>query len=40
MPRNIAASKTATGPSNTSKDKIVTVLTPQAELAAANAEIK
>ena len=40
MPRNTAASKTAAGPLNTSKDKIITVLTPQAELAAANAEIE
>jgi hypothetical protein len=40
MPRNTAASKTAAGPSNTSKDKTITVLTPQAELAAANAKIK
>jgi hypothetical protein len=35
MPRNTAA-----GPLNTSKDKTITVLTPQAELAAANAKIK
>ena len=40
MLRNTAASKTAIGPSNTSKNKIITVLTPQAELTAANAEIK
>jgi hypothetical protein len=40
MPRNTAASKTAAGPSNTSEDETVTVSTPQAELAAANAEIK
>jgi hypothetical protein len=40
MPRNTAASKTAAGPLNTSKDKTVTILTPQAELAAANTEIK
>jgi hypothetical protein len=40
MPRNTAASKTAAGPLNTSKDEIVTVSTPQAELAAANAKIK
>jgi hypothetical protein len=40
MPRNIAASKTAIKPSNTSKDEIITVLTPQAELVATNAEIK
>jgi hypothetical protein len=40
MPRNTVASKTAAGPLNTSKDETVTVSTPQAELAAANAEIK
>jgi hypothetical protein len=40
MLRNTAASKTAIGPLNTFKDEIITVLTPQAELAAANAEIK
>ena len=40
MLRNTAASKTAAGPLNASKDEIITVLTPQAELAAANAEIK
>jgi hypothetical protein len=40
MPRNIAASKTAAGPLNTSEDETITVLTPQAELAAANAKIK
>jgi hypothetical protein len=39
MLRNIAASKIATGPLNTSKDKTITILTPSAELAAANAEI-
>jgi hypothetical protein len=40
MPRNTVASKTAAGPSNTSKDKTITVPTPQAELTTANAEIK
>ena len=40
MLRNTVASKTAAGPLNTSKDETVTVLTPQAELAAANAKIK
>ena len=40
MLRNIAASKTAIGLLNSSKDKTITVLTPQAELVAANAEIK
>jgi hypothetical protein len=40
MPRNTAASKTAVRPLNTSKDKIITVLTPQVEFAAANTKIK
>ena len=40
MLRNTAASKSATGPSNSSKDKTITILTPQAELTAANAKIK
>ena len=40
MPRNTVASKSAIGPLNTSKDKIITVLTPKAELIAANTEIK
>jgi hypothetical protein len=40
MPRNTAASRTAAGPSNSSENEIINVLTPQAELAAANAEIK
>jgi len=40
MPRNTAASKAAVGPINTSNGKIVAVLTPQEELAAANAKIK
>jgi hypothetical protein len=40
MLRNIAASKTAVGLLNTSKDKTITVLTPQAELTVANAKIK
>jgi hypothetical protein len=40
MPRNTAASKTAAGPLNTSEDETITISTPQAELAAANAEIK
>jgi hypothetical protein len=40
MLRNTVASKIAAGPLNTSKDEIVTVLTPQAELVVANAEIK
>ena len=40
MPRNIVVSKTAAGPLNSSKDETIAVLTPQAELTAANAEIK
>ena len=40
MLRNIAASRMAIGPLNSSKDKIITVLTPQAEFMAANIEIK
>ena len=40
MLKNTVASKSAAGPLNTSKDKIITVLTPEAELIAANTEIK
>ena len=40
MPRNTAAGKATIGPLNTSNSKISTVLTPQEELTAANAEIK
>ena len=40
MPKNTAASKLAIGPLNSFKDKIITVLTPQAEFMTANAEIK
>ena len=40
MPRNTAASKSAAGPLNTSKDKTVTVLTPKAELIVVNTKIK
>ena len=40
MPRNIVAGKAAIGPLNTSNGKIITVLTPQEKLMAANAEIK
>jgi len=40
MLRNIVAGKAAAGPVNTSNSEIVTVLTPQEELAAANTEIK
>ena len=40
MLKNIVASKVAIGPLNTLDNKIVNVLNPQAELAAANAKIK
>ena len=40
MLKNTVASKTAAGPLNSSKDEIITILTPQVKLAAANAEIK
>ena len=40
MLRNIAASKAAVGPLNTSDNKTVNVLNPQAELAVANTKIK
>ena len=40
MPRNIVAGKAAIGLLNTSNSKMITILTPQAELAAANAKIK
>ena len=40
MPRNIAAGKAAAGPANASDEETINVLTPQTELAAANAEIK
>ena len=40
MPRNIAASKAAIGPANTSNSEIVTVLTPQEELIVANTKIE
>jgi hypothetical protein len=40
MLRNTVAGKAAVGPLNTSNNKIITVLTPQEELTAANAEIK
>jgi len=40
MPRNTVAGKAAAGPANTSNSETVAVLTPQEELAAANAEIK
>jgi hypothetical protein len=40
MPQNTAAGKAAAGPTNTLDEETINVLTPQAELAAANAEIK
>ena len=40
MPRNTVASKAIIGPLNTLNSKIITVLTPREELAAANAEIE
>jgi len=40
MPRNTAAGKATIGPINTSNSKTVAILTPQEELAAANAKIK
>ena len=40
MLRNIAAGQAAIGPLNTSNSEIITILTPQEELMAANAEIK
>ena len=40
MPRNTAAGKAAAGPANTSDEETINVSTPQAELAAANAEIE
>ena len=38
--KNTIASKSAIGPLNTFKNEIITVLTPQAKLIAANAKIK
>jgi len=40
MLRNTAAGKAAAGSANTSNSKTVAVLTPQEELAVANAKIK
>jgi len=40
MPKNTAAGKATIGPLNTSNSEIITILTPQEELTAANAEIK
>jgi len=40
MPQTTAVGKAAAGPLNTSDEEIINVLTPQAELTAANAKIK
>ena len=40
MLRNIVAGKAAIGPLNTSNNKTITILTPQAEFIAANTKIK
>ena len=40
MPRNTAVGKAAAGPLNTLDKEIINVLTPQAELTAANTKIK
>jgi hypothetical protein len=40
MLRNTAAGKAAVEPANTLDEEIINILTPQAELAAANAEIE
>ena len=40
MLRNIVVGKAAIGPANASDEETINVLTPQAELAAANTEIK
>jgi hypothetical protein len=40
MLRNTAAGKAAAGPANASDEETINVLTPQAELVAANTEIK
>jgi hypothetical protein len=40
MPQNTAASKAPAGPSNALDSKTITILNPQADLIAANAEIK
>ena len=40
MPRNIAVGKVTAGPANASDEETINVSTPQAELAAANAEIE
>ena len=40
MPRNIVVGKVAVGPVNALDEEIINILTPQAELIAANAKIK
>ena len=40
MPRNIAAGKVATGPTNASDEETINILTPQTELTVANTKIK
>ena len=40
MPQNTAAGKATVGPANASDEETINVSTPQAELAAANAEIE
>ena len=40
MPRNIVVGKAAIGPANALDEEIINILTPQAELAIANAKIK
>jgi len=40
MPQTIAAGKAAAGPLNTLDEEIINISTPQAELVAANTEIK
>ena len=40
MPQNIVVGKVAIGPANALDEEIINILTPQAELTIANAEIK
>ena len=40
MPQNIVVGKVAVGPANALDKEIINILTPQAELIAANTEIK
>ena len=40
MPRNIVAGKAAIGPANALDKEIINILTPQADLKAANTKIK